>query len=77
MGLNGIVEDDVTLLVKGSVFQVDDCGADEVIPEDGVVVPDFDFQNRVFGKFNHLVNFLVELGVIDVLDVLVLELHIN
>lgn len=77
MGLNGIVEDDVTLLVKGSVFQVDDCGADEVISEDGVVVPDFDFQNRVFGKFNHLVNFFVELGVIDVLDVLVLELHIN
>lgn len=77
MSLYWIVERHIILLVKRPVLQVDNRRTDKVITEYRIIVPDFDFQERVIGKLNYLVNFLVELWVFGVFDILRFELFIK
>lgn len=77
MSLYWIVERHVVLLVKRPVLQVDNRRANKVITQYRIIVPNFYFQQRVIGKLNYLVNFLVELRVVGVFDILRFELFMK
>lgn len=69
--LDGVVEGDVVLLVEGSVLQIHNSRANEVIAQYGIIVPHLNLQNRILRQLHHLINLLIELRIIAILNILI------